>query len=67
MKNIERLLTSTPEQIGRFLCGLIVDCDDCPAFIFARCNCVGVIGNDENGFLKWLEEETDEDEENDVF
>lgn len=51
MKNIERLLTSTPDQIGRFLCGLIVDCDDCPAFIFARCN------KGENGFLKWLEEE----------
>lgn len=51
MKNIERLLTATPEQVGRLFCDLIGDCDDCPAFIYARC------GKDENGFLKWLREE----------
>jgi hypothetical protein len=51
MKNIERLLTATPEQVWRIFCDKIGYCDDCPAFISERCD------KNENGFLKWLREE----------
>lgn len=54
MKNVEKLLSATPEQIWKMFCDQIGYCDECPAFIYERCD------RDENGFLKWLNEEEED-------
>lgn len=52
MTNLEKLRTSTPEQIRDMFCEKYGDCFYvCPRFLFDRCK------NGKNGVLEWLNDE----------